>query len=68
MFCRYYAHVLRRQGTFLPLWKKGEYTIKQPVHVSDVAAAVVAAIKDPDSAGKIYQAVGYLLIIITSSS
>lgn len=43
----------------MPLWKKGEYTVKQPVFVSDVAAAVVAAIKDPDSAGQIYQAVGY---------
>lgn len=50
---------MRRQGTFVPLWKNGEQTIKQPVHVSDVAAAVIAAVRDPDSAGKIYQAIGY---------
>lgn len=57
-FLRYYAHFWRRQHTYMPLWKKGEATIKQPVYVSDVAAAVVAALRDPDSAGKIYQAVG----------
>lgn len=57
-FVRYYGSVLRRQGPFVPLWKNGKATIKQPVHVSDVAAAVVAAIRDPDSAGKVYQAVG----------
>lgn len=55
--------MLRRQLTWMPLWKKGEHTIKQPVHVSDVAGAVIAAIRDPDSAGKIYQAVGYLMKI-----
>lgn len=42
----------------MPLWKKGECTIKQPVHVSDFAAGIVSAIKDPDTAGKIFQAVG----------
>jgi NADH dehydrogenase (ubiquinone) 1 alpha subcomplex subunit 9 len=57
-FLRYYAGLWRRQGQWLPLWKKGEETIKQPIHVSDVAAGVVAAIKDQDSCGKIYQAVG----------
>ncbi|XP_067000318.2 NADH dehydrogenase [ubiquinone] 1 alpha subcomplex subunit 9, mitochondrial [Anabrus simplex] len=57
-FLRYYAHVWRRQFQWLPLWMKGEATIKQPVFVSDVAAAIVNAIKDPDSSGKIFQAVG----------
>ncbi|KAL1500964.1 hypothetical protein ABEB36_006374 [Hypothenemus hampei] len=63
-FLRYYLHAMRRTLTRLPLWHKGEKTVKQPVHVSDVAAGVIAAIKDPESAGKIYQAVGpkrYLL-------
>lgn len=45
----------------MPLWKKGEHTIKQPVYVGDVAGAVIAAIRDPDTAGKVYQAVGYVL-------
>jgi len=42
----------------MPLWYKGERTIKQPVCVSDVAQAIVNCAKDPDTAGKIYQAVG----------
>ncbi|KAI4463719.1 nadh-ubiquinone oxidoreductase 39 kda subunit-related [Holotrichia oblita] len=57
-FFRYYAGNWRRQGGAMPLWKKGECTIKQPVYVGDVAAAVIAALRDPDTAGKIYQAVG----------
>lgn len=48
---------------YLPLWHKGEKTIKQPLHVSDMAAGIIAAIRDPDTAGKIYQAVGSVLII-----
>jgi NADH dehydrogenase (ubiquinone) 1 alpha subcomplex subunit 9 len=43
----------------VPLWQKGEQTVKQPVFVSDVATAIVNAIKDPDAVGKTYQAVGY---------
>lgn len=55
---RYYAHLWRHQGKYLPVWNNGETTIKQPVHISDLAAGITAAIKDPDTAGKIYQAVG----------
>lgn len=55
---RYYAHIWRRQMQFMPLWKKGEATIKQPVHVIDLAAGIVSAVRDPYSAGKTYQAVG----------
>lgn len=57
-FLRYYLHNWRRQMTSMPLWHKGEKTFKQPVYVSDVAAGVMAALRDPDTAGKIYQAVG----------
>lgn len=57
-FLRYYAHVWRRQLRAVPLWMKGEKTIKQPVYVSDVAQAIVNCAKDPDTAGQIYQAVG----------
>ncbi|XP_055383590.1 NADH dehydrogenase [ubiquinone] 1 alpha subcomplex subunit 9, mitochondrial [Condylostylus longicornis] len=63
-FLRYYAHIWRRQLRGMPLWYKGERTIKQPVCVSDVAQAIVNCCKDPDTAGKVYQAVGpkrYLL-------
>jgi NADH dehydrogenase (ubiquinone) 1 alpha subcomplex subunit 9 len=44
----------------VPLWQKGEQTVKQPVFVSDVATAIVNAVKDPDAVGKTYQAVGYV--------
>ncbi|KAF5304584.1 hypothetical protein FQA39_LY09635 [Lamprigera yunnana] len=57
-FLRYYAHQWRTLFQRMPLWKKGEETIKQPVFVSDVAAGIVNIIKDPDTASKIYQAVG----------
>ncbi|XP_022212744.2 NADH dehydrogenase [ubiquinone] 1 alpha subcomplex subunit 9, mitochondrial [Drosophila obscura] len=57
-FLRYYAHIWRRQFRSMPLWHKGERTVKQPVYVTDVAQAIINAAKDPDTAGRIYQAVG----------
>lgn len=57
-FLWYYQHPFRRIGRYLPLWKKGEQTIKAPVYSGDVAEAVVNAALDPTSAGKIYQGVG----------
>lgn len=63
-FLWYYQHIWRRQLHKLPLWKKGEKTVKAPVFAGDVAQAIVNAAKDPETAGKIYQGVGphrYLL-------
>lgn len=57
-FLRYYASAWRLQATYMPLYKKGEHTEKQPIHVSDFAAGILAAVKDPDTDGNIYQAVG----------
>lgn len=57
-FLRYYAHIWRRQFRGMPLWYKGERTIKQPVFCSDVAQGIVNAIKDHDAVGKTFQAVG----------
>lgn len=57
-FLNYYAHIWRRQARSLPLWRKGEQTVKQPVFASDVAQAIVNCAKDPDTAGKTYQAIG----------
>ncbi|XP_044747795.1 NADH dehydrogenase [ubiquinone] 1 alpha subcomplex subunit 9, mitochondrial [Coccinella septempunctata] len=57
-FLRYFIHGLRRTDEFMPVWKKGEATIKQPCYIGDFAAGVVAAVRDPDTKGKIYQAVG----------
>lgn len=63
-FLWYYQHIWRRQGRALPLWEKGEKTVKAPVFAGDIATAIVNAAKDPETAGKIYQGVGphrYLL-------
>lgn len=55
---RVYANNWRHQFHWMPLWKKGEHTVKQPIYVSDLAAAIVQAVKDKDSVGKTYQAIG----------
>ncbi|XP_046394030.1 NADH dehydrogenase [ubiquinone] 1 alpha subcomplex subunit 9, mitochondrial [Ischnura elegans] len=57
-FLRYYNHVWRRTYRYLPLWKKGEETIKQPLAVSDLSTAIYNAIFDDDATGKVFQAVG----------
>ncbi|XP_041059374.1 NADH dehydrogenase [ubiquinone] 1 alpha subcomplex subunit 9, mitochondrial isoform X1 [Carcharodon carcharias] len=59
----YFAN-LRWFGRATPLISLGMKTVKQPVYVADVAKAIIAAIKDPDSNGKSYVIVGphrYLL-------
>lgn len=55
-----YSHAWRRSRQQIVLWKKGEQTVKQPVAVSDVANGIVNAMLDRSTAGKIYQAVGYV--------
>ncbi|GLV37143.1 NADH dehydrogenase (ubiquinone) 39 kDa subunit [Carabus blaptoides fortunei] len=57
-FLRYYSHAWRHQGRSMPLFKNGEHTVKQPVYVSDLAAGIIAACRDADADGKIFQAVG----------
>ncbi|XP_063864489.1 NADH dehydrogenase [ubiquinone] 1 alpha subcomplex subunit 9, mitochondrial-like isoform X2 [Scylla paramamosain] len=57
-FLRYYAGLWRHQGKLVPLPQGGKDIWKQPVFVSDLAEAIVAASKDPDTAGKTYEAVG----------
>ncbi|XP_063236665.1 NADH dehydrogenase [ubiquinone] 1 alpha subcomplex subunit 9, mitochondrial [Bacillus rossius redtenbacheri] len=57
-FIRAFTYFWRRQLRAMPLWLKGEQTVRQPVYVADVAAAIVNAIRDPDAAGKTFQAVG----------
>lgn len=59
-FLRYYSSYWRRQLRAIPVWHNGDKTVKQPVYVSDVAQAIVTCCKDPDTAGQIYQAVGYI--------
>lgn len=65
-FLHYYSHVWRHRTLFffgptqqgMVLWRKGEETIKQPVWVEDVARAVSIIVAEPETAGKMYQAVG----------
>uniref|UniRef100_A0A668AG75 NADH dehydrogenase [ubiquinone] 1 alpha subcomplex subunit 9, mitochondrial n=1 Tax=Myripristis murdjan TaxID=586833 RepID=A0A668AG75_9TELE len=62
-FFNYYAN-MRWFGNAIPLLSLGKKTVKQPVHVVDVAKAIINAIKDPDANGKTYALVGpnrYLL-------
>ena len=53
-FLRYYAAFWRGQFKGMPLWKKGEATIKQPVFVSDVAQAILNAAREVETNGKTY--------------
>ncbi|XP_063053173.1 NADH dehydrogenase [ubiquinone] 1 alpha subcomplex subunit 9, mitochondrial [Engraulis encrasicolus] len=62
-FFNHYAN-MRWFGKGVPLIAMGKKTVKQPVHVVDVAKAIVNAIKDPEAVGKTYALVGpnrYLL-------
>ncbi|CAG9791888.1 unnamed protein product [Diatraea saccharalis] len=63
-FLRTFASGWRIHSQWLPLYKNGMATIKQPVFVSDVAQGIVNAARDPDTRCQIYQAIGpkrYLL-------
>uniref|UniRef100_A0A0P5AKQ8 NADH dehydrogenase [ubiquinone] 1 alpha subcomplex subunit 9, mitochondrial n=1 Tax=Daphnia magna TaxID=35525 RepID=A0A0P5AKQ8_9CRUS len=57
-FMTYYAAFWRRQGSGMPLWKKGEKTVKQPVFVSDLAQGILNAARNFDTNGQVYQAIG----------
>lgn len=48
----------------IPLWHKGEDTEKYPVYIHDVISGLVAIIRNPDTAGKTYQFVGYVIYIV----
>lgn len=63
-FLFYYCNDFRRGLTSIPLWKKGEMTIKMPVHQSNVADGVMKIIRNKDIKGTTYDFVGpnkYLL-------
>ncbi|XP_063762885.1 NADH dehydrogenase [ubiquinone] 1 alpha subcomplex subunit 9, mitochondrial [Eleginops maclovinus] len=58
MFGREDSSDMRWFGNAVPLISQGKKTVKQPVHVVDVAKAIVNAIRDPDANGKTYALVG----------
>lgn len=57
-FIQYYVQRMRRNWTFMPVWKKGNGICKQPVYTRDVAEGVVNAIFEEGNEGTTYQAVG----------
>uniref|UniRef100_A0A8D3BV75 NADH dehydrogenase [ubiquinone] 1 alpha subcomplex subunit 9, mitochondrial n=1 Tax=Scophthalmus maximus TaxID=52904 RepID=A0A8D3BV75_SCOMX len=57
-FFNYYAN-MRWFGNAVPLIALGKKTVKQPVHVVDVAKAIINAVRDPDTNGKTYAIVGF---------
>ncbi|XP_037110777.1 NADH dehydrogenase [ubiquinone] 1 alpha subcomplex subunit 9, mitochondrial isoform X2 [Syngnathus acus] len=62
-FFNYYAN-MRWFGNAIPLISLGKKTVKQPIHVVDVAKAIISAVRDPEANGKTYALVGpnrYLL-------
>jgi len=51
--------VLSRNGyRGMPLYLKGKYTVKQPVHMSDVVSGIMNSLYDPAAVGETYEAVG----------
>ncbi|XP_061891908.1 NADH dehydrogenase [ubiquinone] 1 alpha subcomplex subunit 9, mitochondrial [Entelurus aequoreus] len=62
-FFNYYAN-MRWFGNAIPLMDLGKKTVKQPIHVVDVAKAIISAVRDPEANGKTYALAGpnrYLL-------
>jgi len=58
-FLEYYNNRARfGWGRDMPLWRKGDATIKQPLHMPDLVSGIMAAVNDPNSAGKVYEAYG----------
>lgn len=64
-FLFYYTREARRNMNFsIPLWRKGEMTIKMPVHQSDVADGIMKILHNKDIKGSTFDFVGpdtYLL-------
>ncbi|CAF0709967.1 unnamed protein product [Brachionus calyciflorus] len=63
-FLYYYTNDMRRNLSTIPLWKKGEMTIKMPVNQRDVADGVMKIVNNRDIKAATYDFVGpdrYLL-------
>ena len=42
----------------VPLWRKGEHTLKAPLHCSDMASGIMACLQDPNALGATYEFYG----------
>jgi len=45
-------------GSTMSLWKRGNYTVKAPLHISNLADGIMAALEQPESKGVTYEAYG----------
>lgn len=51
--------MLSRNGFHgFPLYLKGNYTVKQPVHMSDLVTGIMNSLYDPEAVGQTYEGVG----------
>ena len=59
-YFRYYNQWWRSGfgGSCMSLWKRGNYTVKAPLHISNLADGIMAALDQPESKGVIYEAYG----------
>jgi len=53
-----FSHLSRNGMHGFPLYLKGKYTVKQPVHMSDVATGIMNSLHDPEALGQTFEAVG----------
>ena len=45
-------------GHQMPLWKKGNYTVKAPLHLSNLGDAIMACLDNPAAKGVTFEAYG----------
>lgn len=59
-FTTYYNKLWRSGfgGTKMPLWKKGNYTVKAPLHISNLVDGIMAALDNPAAKGVTFEAYG----------
>ena len=57
---RYYCKWWRTgwDGANMPLWKKGNYSVKAPLHISNMADAIMACLDNPSAKGVTFEAYG----------
>jgi len=57
-FLNHYFSCFRKDRYNLSLYGKGELTIKQPIHHSDLATGIINSLHDASAIGQTYEAVG----------
>merc|ERR1739844_561252 len=45
-------------GANMPVWKKGNFTVKAPLHISNLADAIMASLDNPAAKGVTFEAYG----------